>query len=189
MTPLDPIYVSCLGFAGLFLLLTFLMVTVRSGLVLSGNRSANSFGVDGAAASPFLNRLTRARNNYYENLGALALIVLVASSLDQIALLNGLAYVFLAARMAQTLFHLLSTANAVVVVRAVCFILQITIQIYWLVLLWGVGGGGGCRLGGLPVNGQFSENGGAACPGVLSRGSVRNTTRGSRRPSCSSRSP
>jgi uncharacterized MAPEG superfamily protein len=134
-THLDPILVACLGYAGLFLGLTLLMASGRSVLVFQRKRAPNSFALDGSDLSPFMNRLTRARDNYFENMGILALIVVVASASGQLDALNGLATVFLAARIGQTAAHLASTANPVVLLRATCFSAQICIQIYWVVTI------------------------------------------------------
>ncbi len=130
-----PIFIVCLIYAGLFLVLSGALGMVRTGLVFSGRRSANSFAVDGADVSPFVHRLTRARDNYYENIGSLVLIVLVAFALGRVETLNGLAYVFLGARVGQSCVHLLSVSNVAVSLRAVFYFAQIGIQIYWVVRL------------------------------------------------------
>ena len=139
MTTQDPIIVACLCFTGLFLTLSLAVGLARTGLVLARKRAANSFAVDGADISPFVHRLTRARDNYYENIGALALIVLVAFGLGRLDALNGLAYLFLGARIGQTTVHLLSGHNLAVSLRAAFYFTQVGIQIYWVAgLLWGL---------------------------------------------------
>lgn len=132
---MEPILLACLGYVSLAFLLTLLMTTLRSWLTLSGKRAANSFGVDGSDVSPFAQRLSRAHANCYENAPYLCLIVLVATSTGRLELLNGLAYVFLAARVLQSTTHLIATTNGAVIIRALFFFTQVLIQVYWMLRL------------------------------------------------------
>jgi len=132
----EPILQVCLIYAALFLFLTALLACLRTVAVTRGVREANSFTPDGTCGNPLLQRLTRARNNYFENAGSLALIVLVAFALGRLDVLSGAAFVFLGARILQTTVHLISTTNHAVVLRAMCYFLQVAIQIYWVVQLF-----------------------------------------------------
>ncbi len=132
---LEPIYAVGLAYVALFLGVLMITASIRTGLVLRGKRAANSFTADAEGEAPFLQRVTRAHANLYENLAAFTVIVLVAFATDRIELLNGLAYIFLIARGIQTSAHLLSTSNHAVTIRALAFFTQIGIEIYWVFLL------------------------------------------------------
>ena len=69
----EPILLVCLLYAALFLFLTILIGCLRTATVARGVREANSFTPDGTHGTPLLQRLTRARNNCFENAGSLAL--------------------------------------------------------------------------------------------------------------------
>ena len=133
----EPILLVCLLYAALFLVLTAVLVSMRSAQVARGLREANSFTPDGTHEPPLLQRLTRARNNCFESSGSLALIVLVASALGRLELLSGAPFVFLGARILQTTVHLISTSNTAVVLRAGFFLAQVGIQLYWVIRLLG----------------------------------------------------
>jgi len=132
---LEPIYAVSLAYAALFLGVLIIMGVMRVGLVLRGKRAPGSFAPDAKEEAPFLKRVTRAHANIYENLAIFAVIVLVAFATDQTELLNGLAYIFLAARGIQTSIHLISTSNNAVTVRALAFFTQKGIEIYWVGML------------------------------------------------------
>jgi len=132
----EPIVLVCLLYAALFLFMTALMAGLRTVAVARGVRDANSFSPDGTHGTPLLQRLTRARNNYYENAGGLALIVLVAVTLGRLDVLSGAAFIFLGARILQTTVHAISISNHAVLLRATCYFAQVAIQVYWVVQLF-----------------------------------------------------
>jgi uncharacterized MAPEG superfamily protein len=135
---MTPTAAALLGFVAWTLLLLVLLAVVRTSAVMSGKRRANSFNPSGEDVEGFARRLTRAHANCYENLPAAAALLLYAIATAQTGLTDGLAYIFLGARILQSLTHLASTSNPAVTVRFAFFLVQLIIQIYWLLLFFGV---------------------------------------------------
>jgi uncharacterized MAPEG superfamily protein len=126
---------ALLGFAGWYLLLTFALGIFRTGLVLSGQKAANSFKPDGSDVSDFGRRLNRARDNCYETLPLFAAIVLAASLAGKLSVLDPLAMYLLYARVGQSVTHLVSTSIPAINVRFALFLAQIVIYAVWIVRL------------------------------------------------------
>ena len=130
--------VALLGFAAWTLLLLISLGVLRSTMVISGGRAANSFSASGEDMSAFGKRLTRAHANCYENLPIAGAVMLYAIATEQTALTDPLAYVFLAARIAQSVTHLISISNTFVLIRFAFFGVQLFVLIWWLLKLSGV---------------------------------------------------
>jgi uncharacterized MAPEG superfamily protein len=113
------------------LLLLVLMEVIRSQLVLRGKVVANGFTPDNAGLSPFMQRLARAHANCVESLPVFGGLLLVAIVTGHTAITDPLAYVFLAARVFQSLVHLASTSPAAVTIRFSAFAVQMAIGLYW----------------------------------------------------------
>ena len=92
---------------------------------------ANGFVPDNANLSPFMQRLARAHANCVEGLPILGGLMLVAVLSHRSAVTDPLAYVFLAARILQSLIHLISVSNAAVTLRFTAFAAQMAIAVYW----------------------------------------------------------
>lgn len=127
--------IALVGYAGWTMLLLGLLVGIRTALTLGGKRQANSFKPDGADGSDFDRRLVRAHANCYENLPVFAVIVLAALASGNGAVTHGLALWVLAARVAQSCIHLVSTSPMAVTIRACMLLVQLVIQGYWVVQL------------------------------------------------------
>jgi len=121
------------GLVSAMLVLLLSMGIMRTLMTLSGKRAANSFGPTGADVSPFAVRHARAHANCYEFLPFVLAVLLYAVATGQTAVTDGLALVFLGARVAQSLVHLASTSNIAVSVRFGFFLLQVGILISWIV--------------------------------------------------------
>ena len=111
------------------------IAVLRGALTVSGRRAANSFAVSGEDVSPFSARLCRAHANCCENLPPFAAIVLTAIASGASHLTDPLAPWALAARIAQSTVHLVSTSETAVRIRFGLFAVQISIQSWWIVLL------------------------------------------------------
>lgn len=135
---MTPTAAALLGFAAWTLLLLMTLGSVRTSAVVAGKRAPNSFSPSGDEMDGFGKRLTRAHANCYENLPLAAAVLLYAIATNQTAITDGLAYIFLAARMAQSTTHLISTSNTFVRIRFFFFLAQIAILIVWLLRLFGV---------------------------------------------------
>lgn len=129
---------ALLGFTAWTLFLLVLLAFTRTSAVMTGKRRANSFNPSGEDVEGFARRLTRAHANCYENLPIAGAVLLYAIATAQTATTDGLAYIFLAARILQSLTHLASTSNPAVTVRFAFFVVQIGILVYWLLMLSGV---------------------------------------------------
>lgn len=133
MTPTE---VALLGFVAWALILLMSLGTVRTMAVVRGERAPNSFSPAGEDMDAFGKRLTRAHANCYENLPLVGAVLLYAIATNKTGVTDGLAYVFLAARIAQSVTHLVSTSNMFVRVRFFLFALQLAIMVYWLLRLF-----------------------------------------------------
>lgn len=132
---MTPTGLALLGFVSWTVLLLISMGAMRVSLVLGGKRAANDFKPDGADVSPLSNRLCRAHANCYENLPSFAAVALLALLMQRNGVTDPLAMWFLAARIAQSLTHLMSTSSPAVLVRFGLFGVQQVILIYWLLRL------------------------------------------------------
>ena len=127
--------IALLGFAGWSLLLVILIGSFRSAKVQTEGRAPNSFSAAGDDLPGFGARLTRAHANTYEFLPVAGAVMLVAIATANTAVTDGLAYVFLAARLLQSVVHLLSTAVPAVFARFAFFLVQVAIVAYWIYAL------------------------------------------------------
>lgn len=127
---------ALLGFISWTLFLLVLMELIRSKLVLTGAVPANGFDPENANLSPFMQRLARAHANCLEGLpifGGLLLIAVVAGKPE---VTDPLAFVLLAARMVQTVIHLMSISVTAVMARFSAFAVQMGIAIHWSIKLF-----------------------------------------------------
>jgi len=97
------------------LLLLGMLAGLRTGMTLSGAKKANAFNPDGSDVGDFSNRLCRAHANCYESFPIIGGLLLLAIASDTMAITNGLAYIMIGARLAQSLIHLISTSDSVVI--------------------------------------------------------------------------
>jgi uncharacterized MAPEG superfamily protein len=131
--------IALVGFAAWQIALTVALAAYRTTLVQTGRKQANSFAPDGADVAGFGQRLTRARDNCYENLPVFAAIVLGASLAGRSGELDGLAMIVLYARVGQSITHLVSTSVPAVLLRFGFYLAQVGIFATWAVgLLRGV---------------------------------------------------
>ncbi len=113
--------------------LLLLLASVRVKAVLEGKKRGNDFDPSGADVSPFSNRLCRAHANCYENLPLFASLILLAIATDHTEITDGLALVFVGARLAQSIVHLVSTSVMAVNIRFLFFCVQVAILIWWVI--------------------------------------------------------
>jgi len=128
---------ALLGFAAWFVLLSIVLGFYRVGIVLAGQKAANTFAVDGSDLAGIGPRLTRARDNCYESLPVFAAIALVAHLSGRSQVTDPLAMWVLYARIGQSLTHIVSTSVPFVLVRANLFFAQMLIYAWWCVRLFG----------------------------------------------------
>ncbi len=124
---------ALLGFLCWTLFLLVFMETVRSKLVLTGEIPANGFNPENSNLSPFMQRLARAHANCLEGLPLFGGFMILAVVAGKSSITDPLAYVLLAARIAQSIIHLVSTSSVAVTARFTAFAVQMGIAIYWAV--------------------------------------------------------
>jgi uncharacterized MAPEG superfamily protein len=132
---MNPSAFALVGYAAWTLVLLGGIAVLRSSLTLSGRREANSFGVDGSDVSEFSNRLCRAHANCYESLPIFGALVLAALVTGHGGITDALAPWVLAARVGQSVTHLISTSSQAVLVRFGFFSVQFAIEVYFAVAL------------------------------------------------------
>ncbi|MFZ5609287.1 MAG: MAPEG family protein [Pseudomonadota bacterium] len=135
---MTPTTTSFFGLILWMLALLGMLAVLRTSLTFAGKRAANAFSPTGDDVSPFSGRLCRAHANCYEFLPFVLAVLLYAMLAGQTMVTDGLALVFLGARIAQSLTHLVSTSVFAVTVRFVFFLIQVVILLYWIIKLMGV---------------------------------------------------
>jgi uncharacterized MAPEG superfamily protein len=131
----SPSAIALTAFIAWTLLLLTLMEVIRSQLVLRGKVPANGFTPDNANLSPFMQRLARAHANCLENLPIFGGLLLIAIVTGGTSITDPLAYLFLGARVFQSLVHLISVSSLAVTIRFTAFALQTAIGLYWAFML------------------------------------------------------
>ena len=124
--------IALLGFIGWTLVLIVAVELARVYLVLATGRKVTQFNPDGADISPFMHRLARAHANCVENFPIFGGLLLLALLTNQTHITNPLAPYFLAARLAQSLTHLVSTRALAINIRFAFFAAQLGIGVYWV---------------------------------------------------------
>ncbi len=129
-----------LAFTALTFALVAVYVNYRVALVLTGKTAANSW-TRGAATwtnPAWTTRFEHAHLNCLENLPVYAAVVLAASLLGQLNLIDGLAWTYFGFRIAQSLVHVINTGPVFVFIRALMLTGQWVILAYWLLKLSGL---------------------------------------------------
>jgi uncharacterized MAPEG superfamily protein len=127
----SPSAIALVAFIAWTLILLTLMEAVRTQLVLRRKVPANGFTPDNANLSPFMQRLARAHANCLENLPIFGGLLLVAIATSNTSVTDPLAYLFLGARVFQSLVHLSSVSALAVTIRFTAFAVQMAIGLYW----------------------------------------------------------
>jgi uncharacterized MAPEG superfamily protein len=128
---------ALLGFTCWALSLLVLMEVIRSKLVLTGAVAANGFDPQNSNLSPFMQRLARAHANCVEGLPIFGGLMVVAILAGKTHITDPLAYVFLGARIVQSVIHVASTSPVAVTARFTAFAVQMGIAVYWGIKLHG----------------------------------------------------
>lgn len=123
---------ALLGFIGWTLALIIAVELARVYLVLATGRKVTQFNPDGADISPFMHRLARAHANCVENFPIFGGLLLLALLTNQTHITNPLAPFFLAARLAQSVTHLISSRALAINIRFAFFAVQLGIGGYWV---------------------------------------------------------
>ena len=135
---MTPTAITLLSFVAWTLLLVISLGILRSSIVMATGRAANSFSASGEDLEGIGQRLTRVHANCYENLPVAGAVLLYAIASSQTGVTDGLAYIFLGARIAQSITHIISTSKPFVLIRFALYIVQTGILIFWLLKFFGV---------------------------------------------------
>ena len=128
---MNPTLTALAGFVSWSLFLLVLMETNRSKLVLTKAVAANGFTPDNSNLSPFMQRLARAHANCVEGLPVFGGLMVIAVVAGRSSITDPLAYLFLSARIVQSVIHLSSLSALAVTLRFVAFAVQMSIGVYW----------------------------------------------------------
>lgn len=126
--------VSLLGYISWILILLVWLATYRTLLVAKKEQAVNDFKSDGSNSPAFGERLSRAQGNCVESFAFIGGLMLLALATNSAAITNSLALVLLAARLGQSITHLISTSVLAVQIRFAFFLAQVAICFYWVVL-------------------------------------------------------
>jgi uncharacterized MAPEG superfamily protein len=127
----SPTVIALLGFIGWALFLLLLMELIRSKMVLFKEIAPNAFNPSNSNLSSFMQRLARSHSNCIESLpifGGLMVVALITSNAE---VTDQFAYIFLGARIFQSLVHLSSLSPLAVTLRFCAFLVQMMIGAYW----------------------------------------------------------
>jgi len=124
---------ALLGYIGWMMILLGMMAVQRTWLTLRGERAANAFSPTGEDVSPFARRLCRAHANCYEFFPLVGGIWLLALITGFWRVTEPLALWVLAARVAQSVTHLISTSVPAVQLRFAFFLWQYLAIAWWLI--------------------------------------------------------
>ena len=125
---------ALLGYITWILVLLICLATYRTLLVAKKEQAVNGFKPDGSDSPALGERITRAQSNCVESFAFIGGLMLLALATDSAAITNGLALFLLAARLGQSVTHLISTSELAVQIRFAFFLAQIGICLYWVVL-------------------------------------------------------
>lgn len=128
---------ATLGLAAWALFLSIAIVIYRLQVAMTTGKEANTFSPTGEDVSEFGRRLYRAHANVFENVPFLLAILLYALATGQSGVTDGLAVIVLAARILQSLVHLVGTSVPLVMIRFLFYLIQLGIGVYWVIGLWG----------------------------------------------------
>ena len=128
-----------LAFTALTVSLVMIYVGYRTALVLSSKTPANSWtrNAEKWQNPAWITRFEHAHANCLENLPVYAAVLLAAYLLGQVAIIDGLAWIYFAFRLGQVAVHLISTSALFVFLRANMLAGQWVCLGYWLLKLSG----------------------------------------------------
>lgn len=122
-------------YAGWTLILLSMIAAMRFHLSITGQRAPSQFAPGGDDVSPFSGRLCRAHANCCENLPIFAALIAAALIAGHAEITDGLALWVVAARVGQSVTHLISIRSRAILVRFLFMVVQVAIELWWCVAL------------------------------------------------------
>lgn len=127
--------VALLGYVGLTIVLVLSVVTYRI-IYIAGGKPADSWARNRPPSDPdVIQRMSHAHLNCLENLPLYGGVVLAAVASNQLAVVDPMAGWFLAARIAQTVTHVIQVSHWFVLIRGTFWTIQMLLLIYWVLAL------------------------------------------------------
>lgn len=136
---MDISILSLLGFVAWSVALVMVGIVYRAAMVFSFTRKADAWPRGADAGDPAIfKRVSDAYLNCLEMLPMFAAVILAAAVTDNLVITNGLALIFLAARVLQSVAHVISVHHLMIFfVRFPMFMVQVVLLIWWLLKLTG----------------------------------------------------
>lgn len=128
---------ALLGYAGWALVLVTAILFHRSAVVMTGGRRANAWprGETPSGEPALMVRIRDAHLNTVEHMPMFIAVVVVAFMLGRLPVVDPLAPYLLAARIFQSVVHLLGTSHTLVFLRANFFVVQLALLGYMILNL------------------------------------------------------
>lgn len=130
---------SLLGFVAWALALLMVGIGYRAAMVFSFTKKADAWTRGRDPEDPAIfKRAGDAYLNCLEMLPMFGAVILAAAVTDNLAVTNGLALIFLAARIGQSVAHVISVHHLMIFcVRFPLFMVQVALLVWWLLKLTG----------------------------------------------------
>lgn len=124
---------------GWILVLLLMTLGYRGFMVMTGQRGADAWGRGRDPQDhPLFERIVGAYANSTETVALFVALILVAHVSDQSAVTDPLAMVFVGARVAQSIAHMISVGHWVIfLARFPAFLVQVVLLGYWALALTG----------------------------------------------------
>lgn len=129
---MSPTIIMLMGLITWTIILLLGVAGSRFHAIGSGRFHLRHITPDGEHLAPYAHRLHRAHLNCVENLPMVVGVCLIAFMLNQVQVINPLAYVFLACRVIQSLIHLFSVRFYALIARLLFYSVQIGLLLYWI---------------------------------------------------------
>ncbi|MFP6781345.1 MAG: MAPEG family protein [Gammaproteobacteria bacterium] len=136
---MTPSAIAICGLVMWSVFLTFTLISIRMNSILGDGKAFNQFHSDArdmAEAGAGV-RITRAHANSLDNLALPIALILLAMATGNGAITDGLAMAYLGCRILQSVIHMISISNTMIMVRGTFFTAQLVILIIWAVNLSG----------------------------------------------------
>ena len=124
---------ALLGYITITALLALAIPTWRAVLTVFAGRKSNSFTPSGTDISPLFERVCRAHANCYENFPLIGGMLILALLTETTQITNALAGYLLAARLLQSIVHIISTNEVMVTIRFTLYYVQLLIIFSWII--------------------------------------------------------
>ena len=132
---MSPTLVALVAFATWTGFLVFALANLRLVHTLRTKKAMNSYSPQGDDLEGLIPRWTRAHLNCLEFLPILGAVTLSAVATGNTAITDPLAMVVFYCRVAQSVTHIVSTAQPMILVRGAFFVAQLLITLWWAIQL------------------------------------------------------